>query len=929
MSADPVKNNVSFSLRGDIACSNGQLGMTTQAVDTIVGTINQVPGVQYSDYYSHYLVDISAGNSADFILASIGTEISVGYTMTIDCIGNGAPSDLLSIRASDLSLIGQLSTGGKIILVAVTAPNKWKTAYGIPEGTDNHLIVYNGIYPQVDTLPIQKEFYFDGSFQYGIKCIQSYDFTEPLLLANLTNYNNLNRIIFEGCTNISTLGLTTISGAIVNSFISCNGIRYSANAGTSISSAIACYGTNGITQIGNSRGVFIAGSNSAHVNNTGGNSTLDNCGIVHSNASSILGTAGGSITNASILASSTGTITNSSTSSVSVNDAIIGSSGSTITAAAQSSVLSSNLSIAFNTANSCVIGSNNSGVFNGSGILQVSNCGVMFSSNSDVIKLAGTSISNSSIISCNDSDIALAGSSTTNSTVMSCNNSGVDSGSQITIISATDSRSRSSSLVSVISSSNSNINNSNNSSVMNSTGSSVGTISSTSTISSVDSCSNSIIPQSIGCKISSSDVGQMTIGNYSSINSSIDCSGNTVYVSGISNSYNTDLLNNTLVSAISCDTCNGLNGNAVFTRGATGYNNNRAGITLISSYGVPFFTSASSLRYCVVGGVNAANWSIDSKTGNFYGLGTFNSGTPLPGFAEMYENLVQVEIPYGRLLQVENGKVRLARNGESGFMISRPFESAAFVAGNPALEWNGKYELDIYGLPVMVDYTRDEYLKAMEIIGVKTKAEDVPEIINSKKVNQSYDLKQTYLPRSQRLNEWTTCEKSGIVIVDYAGKISIGDFLISGADGIAKRSIHKSNIRVLEIIDEIHAKVDLANQNISDYVDADVTIKAGIASDLPADISIKDIVFGSDSIVIGSETLIKITASLVGDISVANDLVVELVGKNNTYDLSISTTRIKSAYTVTGIYRGIVQPDTYQLVFSGATPTECKLYVKV
>ena len=780
MSNDPVFNTVSFKVRGDITPSRGQLGMTTTAIDTLVGTINQTPGAQYSDYYSHYLVNISAGNSADFNLAPISSfGVSGGYTACIDCLttGSSATTDALTIKNSGGITIAKLWSGGKVFLTAVSGPNTWKTAYGVPEGRDNWLIVYTGPYPEVRTLPIQKEFYYDATYQYGIKCIQSFDSTE---LANMvdwpigTPYTNLNRIVFEGCTDITTTGMTTLTPAseVVNFYAACDNISFVTQPNdTSVSAMIASYNQSSFEQLGASKGVFIAACNGCFVDNSLGNQTIDTAGCIYSTQSEINGNNAGLIQ----------------------NSFVAGSFDSTV---------------------QCVSNINNS----------------------------------------------------VNSSVISSTSSGINSGAQNVVIGS----------------------------------------------------ANSTCSRGISNIVASSGTGIILTSQLCSIHS------------GFSNT----ITNNILASMINCDTCTApLTGDGVFTRGANGFNNNRAGITLLSSYNVPALVSAADLRYCVVGGYNAATWSIDSKTGIHYGS-AFNNTQPLPGFAEMFENATEIAIPYGRLLQLDNGKVRLATNGESGFMISRPFESAAFVGGNPNLDWHKKYLTDQFGVAIMETITKEDYVKSLLDAGTQQSEIDnmeLPDEIQVKKLNPNYDANTPYIARSDRRDQWTTCEKMGIVVVEYSGIISAGDYLVSGDDGIAKRTLRKSNICVLEIIDNRYAKVDITNQHVHNYVDEKVAITNKIVSSLPSNISIKDIQFADNLIKISNATRIKISVGLVGDILLSTDIQLSLVSDNNEYGIPISCSKLKNNYFINGTYRGVVQSGDYKLVFTtGKTlPIECDLLIKV
>ena len=773
MSANPRRNTFSYRAQGDINCGRGQLGMTTRPQSTTTAVINQTPGSIYSDYYSRYLINIAIGFSADFVLAPIAlnTGIALGYSACISCLSTGSPntSDSLTIKSSSGTIIGRLWSGGKAFLTAVSVPDIWNVTYAVPEGLDNRLIVYTGTYPEVRTLPIQKEFYFDGAYQYGIKCIQSFDVDYPA--DNLVNYDNLNRIVFEGCTNFTTDGIPDLRYPAINLYAACNNVYYKVN-NESITAMISCYGDSRILNINDSKGVFYAGCNNAVLDYNKGEKNVNTCGAIHSEAVSVDASAGGAIMS---------------------NCSIIGSNSATFA----------------------------------------------FNSTTDDIST---------------------------SVIIGCRNVRSTSGSE-------------------------------------------------------NSLASSLETYNI-------------LSNRTTISASESSYINGSRMIGISNSYQSNISQSILSSMISCDTCqNTIDGDGIFDHDGTAFVNNRAGITILSSASIPPIVTGSDIRYCVIGGYKEPTWSIDSKTGNFYGLGRFNSGVALPGFAEMYKNAGGIVIPYGRLLRIEDDKIRLATNGEYGFMISRPFENTAFVAGCPEFEWPHKYELDTFGFPIMQEYTRDEYINVLTTIGYSAdeiSAMNIPDVGTYKKYNLSYNIRNVYMPRSVRRDEWTTCEKMGIVIAEYSGTISAGDYLISGADGIAKLATHKTNIKVLNIIDAQYAKVDIANQYMSDYVDETVNIVGGIATGLPVNISIRNILFSDNNIQISNAIKCKIVVSLVGDALLRDDLRVQLVG-TNTYEFEISYSRLVASYTIEGKYSGIIQPDAYTLTFITASilPAQCGLFIKI
>lgn len=797
MSFDPTFNPASIKIKGDISSGFGQLGLTTRTVGTSVGSVSQVPGAIYSDYYSHYVFTIDAGGGTDFVLAPIGVGgVSVGYTACIDCLTTGSanPADSLTIRNSLNVIIGRLWSGSKAFVIAVSAPATWKFAYAVPEGSNNKLLVYNGPYPQVNLLPIQKEISVNGSNQYGIKCIQSWDPTDPTNLppgsVTVTNANKI--VVMAGdrvtCSTLNVLTDPTSTATLVG----CQQFTFSPAAGSNfVAGAIACYsggsGTGFVNLGAGSVGLFMGGTQGCNIVQTvGGGSIAANTGVLWSDNCDIDCTAAGIVMRQNgILTSTSATISGQSDGST-----VIGTNQCSISTADFASIVSSSTS---------TIGGTNSGI------------------------------------------------------------------------------------VSVLASS----------------------------------------------EITSNDNRQ------------------SAYVASFRSAVTADIQNALVASDKITITGDG-NYNFDNSVGGIGYINNRAGISVISSHDIASIASAADLRYCVIGGYNGVTWSIDSKTGIHYGS-NFNNTQPLPGFAEMFENATAGIIPHGRLLQLENGKVRLAQNGESGFMISRPYESAAFVAGNPYHDWHKKYLTDQFGCVLTETISRDDYEAKLLSEGISQ--DEVSKIISSlpesgvvvKKLNPDHSADKSYVPRSERPDQWTTCEKSGMVAVEYSGDISIGDFLISGQDGVAKRSSRKSNIRVLELLDAVNsnasnkfAKVDLANQHIPDYIEERVSITSAsnntaIASSLPVDISIKDIVFANDSISIESQRRIKVSITLVGDILLSTDISIALVGSNNVYDLGVSYAKVKSSYVINGMFRGIIQPDTYKLVFttSKSLPAECKLSIKI
>jgi hypothetical protein len=177
--------------------------------------------------------------------------------------------------------------------------------------------------------------------------------------------------------------------------------------------------------------------------------------------------------------------------------------------------------------------------------------------------------------------------------------------------------------------------------------------------------------------------------------------------------------------------------------------------------------------------------------------------------------------------------VRLANNGEVGYMISRPYETAAFVCGNTS-EWPDKYITDVFGKPIL-------------------------DGDGNRQLNPAYDPSQVYVPRSSRRDQWTTCERTGLVVVEYVDRLEVGDYLVSSDEGIAKRTDRVTNIRVIEVIDGKFVKVDLSNQSEYTYLDFVAT-----SSTLPK-YNVNDMITTGSNVIFSRNKFFYMTMSFVFD----------------------------------------------------------------
>jgi hypothetical protein len=877
MSFDPAYGSHRITFDGDIGNGGGMLGLTSRVIDTVSSPISQTNLSQFSTVLRNYVFNITANGT--FVLGQIGLNVAEGYTMTITA--TGATSNILTILDSTLSTVTTMRSGQTLSLIALTSG--WNFAFLLPEGTNNQIIVYNGTNPIAGNLPLLKELYFNGSLVYGVKLFVSFDITEPADLANLVAYTNLNRICFIGSqTNNSQLATLVVNA--IHSTISSLNCTYNPN-GSSITSIIASSNSS-LNAIKGSVNTMIIGSSGSTMTTTG-NGVINNSCIRGSTTCNITNSIATNITNALIDASNVCNINNTGdptlgaircaimgctgSSILNANSSLmLGCAGGTITIGRNQVVHSSNTSSINGSSEVCSIASSlNSAISNCdysfySGVtgFAMTDCSVcsaissdsgVFTSCINVNSLSSTffnaatctesqAISGADITmdtcaqttAISSNSFGITGSNnacvltTVSGSITSCNGAQIASSSTATMNNDT--------LSAVISTNRTDISNSNLTSVLTSDVITVNTCSetqvetssnvslNTDTFTTVTSSSRIEITESNSVNIDTSINSSLATSEYCTYKSTNNCliekSQYTNVLGGFDNKFSNTYLSNVFTSDNS-----GFNGDGSTSYDSgNGYLNTGAGITVLSSHNLGLDTGAGDYRYCVIGGFNGPTWSVDSKTGTYYASNTFVSGQALPGFAELYENEELGEIPYGRILQLDSGKVRFANNGEIGFLISRPYNNAAFVAGDP-MEWHSKYLTDNFGQQIKKHFNKEEYLAQLILLGhdeaERTKILEgyKTETIEDYIVNPLYNANAKYVRRSERRGEWTTCEKSGIVILEQDGNVTAKTkYIISGESGIAKSSSRMTNIVLLSIIDENYIKVDISNHHIKQKI---------------------------------------------------------------------------------------------------------------
>lgn len=156
-----------------------------------------------------------------------------------------------------------------------------------------------------------------------------------------------------------------------------------------------------------------------------------------------------------------------------------------------------------------------------------------------------------------------------------------------------------------------------------------------------------------------------------------------------------------------------------------------------------------------------------------------NTGTAGADYAEMFEWLdgnTENEDRIGYLVSLEGDKIVKANGTDVLGIIS----GTASVLGDLAPEWQNKYLKDKWGRYLLDDE-------------------------GNKIISPDYDESKEYLDRSSR-NEWGVVGLVGKIFTRQDGSLSVGDY-VQAINGIATKSTEKTNIRVINIIDDETVKV--------------------------------------------------------------------------------------------------------------------------
>ena len=164
----------------------------------------------------------------------------------------------------------------------------------------------------------------------------------------------------------------------------------------------------------------------------------------------------------------------------------------------------------------------------------------------------------------------------------------------------------------------------------------------------------------------------------------------------------------------------------------------------------------------------------------------------------------------------------------------------------------------------------------------------------------------------------------GIFIVEHDGSITENSYVVSGPNGIARSTLRKTNIKVLKVIDEKYAKVDIViDTNLTDLVIFQGTFDTDKIIGLPETVFIDDVNFKDNKISIGSKKYVKLIIETFtqANISISNSTGVKSSFKRVNYTLD---NKIGYKYSL----KTILQPESYELLVENILLTD-KFLVKI
>ena len=239
---------------------------------------------------------------------------------------------------------------------------------------------------------------------------------------------------------------------------------------------------------------------------------------------------------------------------------------------------------------------------------------------------------------------------------------------------------------------------------------------------------------------------------------------------------------------------NMINANYTFAAG-TGLSASSAYQTAYGRYNM---TDASSAYNVIIGNgadaSNLANGLTIAPNGNVTIQGTVSSaGADYAEYFEWLDGNPNGEDRVGLLVCLDGDKIRLAQFDDDD--ILGIVSGTATVLGDDAeWAWQGKYMRDSFGRLIMEEVIHyDEEGKVIDTV-------------MAPKINPEYDATKPYTSRAKRV-EWDAVGMMGKLYLRHDGTACVGDYVDTGADGVATLATGKTNMRVMERISDSIVRV--------------------------------------------------------------------------------------------------------------------------
>ena len=223
---------------------------------------------------------------------------------------------------------------------------------------------------------------------------------------------------------------------------------------------------------------------------------------------------------------------------------------------------------------------------------------------------------------------------------------------------------------------------------------------------------------------------------------------------------------------------------------------NQAAFGLCNEYGID-----ATIQFGVGASVSdrLTGMSIDS-TGNVVAKGTFsNGGADYAEYFEWADGNPEDEDRIGLIVALEGDMIRLAKPEDE--ILGIISGTAAVIGDDAQWHWSKKYLTDEFGR------VQHKYVE------IKTEAYDEDgnpveqiERVKTLKLNPAWDESAVYVSRAER-KEWDTVGLFGKLYVRDDGTCAVGGYASVGADGKATNSATKTNMRVMERVNDNIVKV--------------------------------------------------------------------------------------------------------------------------